>query len=178
MAVKTTLTTQEDFTGEFPAAWAASGLWRFNESEPDSNDRLMDSSGNGRDFNIINWNGTTANLLEGWRGHYFRLNLNNPTSERTYLHVVNNGSIFSELGQRIVVGGWMNPTIYSVGNTFCPIFNTRQGPGQPILYLSLYSGRPRLMLYNSSGSLILDESVTPPFSLVNNGFHGFLCICM
>lgn len=54
MAVKTTLTTQEDFTGEFPAAWAASGLWRFNESEPDSNDRLMDSSGNGRDFNIIN----------------------------------------------------------------------------------------------------------------------------
>ena len=85
MAVKTTLTTQEDFTGEFPAAWAASGLWRFNESEPDSNDRLMDSSGNGRDFNIINWNGTTANLLEGWRGHYFRLNLNNPTSERTYL---------------------------------------------------------------------------------------------
>lgn len=57
----------------------------------------------------------------------------------------------------------MNPTIYSVGNTFCPIFNTRQGPGQPILYLSLYSGRPRLMLYNSSGSLILDESVTPRF---------------
>ena len=51
------------------------------------------------------------------------------------------------------------------------IFNTRQGPGQPILYLSLYSGRPRLMLYNSSGSLILDESVTPPFSLVNNGWY-------
>src|SRR5699024_12673712 len=75
MAVKTTLTVQEDFTGEFPAAWAASGLWRFNESEPDSNDRLMDSSGNGRDFNIINWNGTTANLLEGWRGHYFRIKI-------------------------------------------------------------------------------------------------------
>ena len=65
----------------------------------------------------------------------------------------------------------MNPTTYSVGNTFCPIFNTRQGPGQPILYLSLYSGRPRLMLYNSSGSLILDQSVTPPFSLVNNGWY-------
>ena len=171
MAVKTTLTVQEDFTGEFPAAWAASGLWRFNESEPDSNDRLMDSSGNGRDFNIINWSGTTANLLEGWRGHYFRFNINNPTSEKTYLQAVNDGSIFSSLGERIVVGGWMNPTIYSVGNTFCPIFNTRQGPGQPILYLSLYSGRPRLMLYNSSGSLILDESVTPPFSLVNNGWY-------
>ena len=171
MAVKTTLTAQEDFTGEFPSAWAGSGLWRFNESEPDSNDRLMDSSGNGRDFNIVNWSGTTANLLEGLRGHFFRFNINNPTSEKTYLCAVNDGSIFSELGQRIVVGGWMNPTIYSVGNTFCPIFNTRQGPGQPILYLSLYSGRPRLMLYNSSGSLILDESVTPPFSLVNNGWY-------
>ena len=83
MAVKTTLTAQEDFTGEFPSEWAGSGLWRFNESEPDSNDRLMDSSGNGRDFNIINWSGTTANLLEGWRGHYFRFNINNPTSEKT-----------------------------------------------------------------------------------------------
>ena len=171
MSVKTTLTLQEDFTGEFPAAWAGSGLWRFNESEPDSNDRLMDSSGHGRGFNIIHWSGTTANMLKGWRGYYFRLNLNNPTSEKTYLQAVNDGSIFSSLGERIVVGGWMNPTTYSVGNTFCPIFNTRQGPGQPILYLSLYQGRPRLMLYNSSGSLILDESVTPPFSLVNNGWY-------
>ena len=90
-----------------------SGLWRFNESEPDSNDRLMDSSGNGRDFNIINWSGTTANLLEGWRGHYFRFNINNPTSEKTYLQAVNDGSIFAELGQRIVVGGWMNPVSYT-----------------------------------------------------------------
>ena len=38
MAVKTTLTAQEDFTGEFPSAWAGSGLWRFNESEPDTED--------------------------------------------------------------------------------------------------------------------------------------------
>ena len=133
MSVKTTLTLQEDFTGEFPAAWAGSGLWRFNESEPDSNDRLMDSSGHGRGFNIIHWSGTTANMLKGWRGYYFRLNLNNPTSEKTYLQAVNDGSIFSSLGERIVVGGWMNPTTYSVGNTFCPIFNTRQGPGQPLL---------------------------------------------
>ena len=87
------------FPGEFPSEWAGSGLWRFNESEPDSNDRLMDSSGNGRDFNIINWSGTTANLLEGWRGHYFRFNINNPTSEKTYLQAVNDGSIFSSLGR-------------------------------------------------------------------------------
>ena len=65
----------------------------------------------------------------------------------------------------------MNPTTYSVGNTYTPIFNTRQGPGQPVFYLSLIRGKPRIMLYNSSGSLILDESVTPPFSFVNNGWY-------
>lgn len=171
MAVKSIITRQEDFTGEFPAEWAASGLWRFNEAEPDSNDRLMDSSGRGRAFNIVNWSGTTATMRKSQKGYDFRFNINNPTSEKTYLRAVNDGSIFSTLGKRIIVGGWMNPTTYSVGNTFCPIFNTRQGPGQPILYLSLYSGRPRLMLYNSAGSLILDESVTPPFSLVNNGWY-------
>lgn len=147
MAVKTTLTAQEDFTGEFPSAWAGSGLWRFNESEPDSNDRLMDSSGNGRDFNIINWSGTTANLLEGWRGHYFRFNINNPTSEKTYLQAVNDGSIFSSLGERIVVGGWMNPTIYSVGNTFCPIFNTRAGagPADPVSFAVFRAAPPNAL---------------------------------
>ena len=169
MAVKSILTKQEDFTGEFPADHAASGLWRFNEAAPDSNNRLADSSGRGRDFTVINWSGTSASMRQ--KGRYFRLNITNPTSEKTYLQAVNDGSIFENLGACIAVGGWMNPTTYSVGNTYCPIFNTRQGPGQPIFYLSLIRGKPRLMLYNASGSLILDESVTPPFSLVNNGWY-------
>lgn len=171
MAVKSILTKQEDFTGEFPADHAVSGLWRFNEAAPDSNNRLADSSGRGRDFTVINWSGTSASMRQGQKGRYFRLNITNPTSEKTYLQAVNDGSIFENLGACIAVGGWMNPTTYSVGNTYCPIFNTRQGPGQPILYLSLIRGKPRLMLYNASGSLILDESVTPPFSLVNNGWY-------
>jgi hypothetical protein len=33
MALKLTIQSQEDFTGEFPAALAKSGLWRFNESK-------------------------------------------------------------------------------------------------------------------------------------------------
>lgn len=171
MAVKSILTKQEDFTGEFPASLSASGLWRFNEAAPDGNNRLADSSGRGRDFTVINWSGTSASMRQGQKGRYFRLNITNPTSEKTYLQAVNDGSIFENLGACIAVGGWMNPTTYSVGNTYCPIFNTRQGPGQPILYLSLIRGKPRLMLYNASGSLILDESVTPPFSLVNNGWY-------
>ena len=60
------------------------------------------------------------------------------------------------MGERIIVGGWMISTTYSVGNTYCPILNSRYGPGLPIFYLSLFAGRPRVMLYNSSGTLILD----------------------
>lgn len=171
MAVKSILTRQEDFTGEIPAEWAASALWRFNESGPDSSDRLMDTSSHGRDFNIINWSGTSAAMRQGQKGYYFRMNITNPTSEKTHLQAFNDGSIFAELGACIAVGGWMNPTTYSVGNTFCPIFNTRYGPGQPVLYLSLYQGRPRLMLYNSSGSLILDQTTTPTITLRNGGWY-------
>lgn len=171
MAVKSILTSQTDFTGEFPYIEGMSGLWRFNESEPDADDKLIDSSGNDRKMTIINWSGTTASLKSSQKGRQFRMNINNPTTEKTHLQVTNDGSIFANIGERIVVGGWMNPTTYSVGNTFCPIFNTRYGPGQPILYLSLYSGKPRIMLYNSSGSLILDKTVTPSFSLVNGGWY-------
>lgn len=171
MSLKTILNKQTDFTGEFPVEYAASGLWRFNESAPDENTSLVDESGCGRNFAIINWSGTTANLSKSPKGRQFRFNINNPTSEKTHLQVTNDGSIFANLGERIIVGGWMNPTTYSVGNTFCPIFNTRYGPGQPIFYLSLYSGRPRIMLYNSAGSLILDQSLTPSFKLVNGGWY-------
>ena len=88
MAVKTILTAQEDFTGEFPAERAASGLWRFNEAAPDGNDRLADSSGNGRDFTVVHWSGTSASLRQGQKGRYFRMNITNPTSEKTYLQAV------------------------------------------------------------------------------------------
>ena len=171
MSLKTILNKQKDFTGEFPAEYAASGLWRFNESAPDEDTALADSSGYGRNFTVVNWSGTTANLSKSPKGRQIRFNINNPTTEKTHLQVTNDGTIFANLGERIIVGGWMCPTTYSVGNTFCPIFNTRYGPGQPIFYLSLYSGKPRIMLYNSSGSLILDKTVTPSFALKNGGWY-------
>ncbi|PKK40491.1 phage minor structural protein [Clostridiaceae bacterium JG1575] len=101
----------------------------------------------------------------------FIQNINNPTSEKTHLQIVNGGDFFTNLGDQIVVGGWINPTTYSVGQTYIPLFNTRQGPGQPLLYLSLFQGRPRMMLYNASGSLILDQTETPEFNMVNNGWY-------
>ncbi len=55
----------------------------------------------------------------------------------SHLQAVNDGTFFSNLGGKIAVGGWINPTTYSVGSTYVPIFNTRQGPGQPLLYCRL-----------------------------------------
>ncbi len=55
MALKTILNQQTDFTGEFPVEWAKSGLWRMNESAPDENNNLLDSSGAGRPAFINNW---------------------------------------------------------------------------------------------------------------------------
>jgi len=165
VVLKTILNTQPDFTGEFPAAYAKSGLWRFNESTVDNDDSVSDSSGCGRSLKFINWSGTSANLVESQKGNSARINIVDPTTERSYLYVKNDGSIFENIGERIIVGGWINPTIYSVGNEYCPIFNTRYGPGQPILYLSLYYGAPRLMLYDSSGNLILDKTLSSDYQL-------------
>jgi len=176
VAVKSILTTQEDFTGEFPITEQTAAMWRFNESAPDSDMRLLDSSGKGRHFTVSGWSGTTAGLREGRHGRYFRFNITNPTTEKTHLIATNDGTFFSNLGDKIAVGGWINPTTYSVGNTYTPIFNTRNGPGQPIIYISLYSGRPRMMLYNSSGTLILDQNETPDFSMVNGGWYFIAAI--
>lgn len=167
MALKNTMNTQDAFTGQVPSAWGKDGLWRFNESEPDANTCTADSSGNGRDAYINNWSGTTADFKTGHLGNFFQMNINNPSSEKTYLRASNDGTMFSDIGERIIVGGWIRPTTYSVGNTYTPILSTRAGTGNPIFYLSLIRGKPRLMLYNSSGSLILDTSVTPSFSLEN-----------
>ena len=126
MAVKSILTSQTDFTGEIPVTEKTSALWRFNESTPDSDTRLTDSSGNGRHFTVSGWSGTTASLLNGRFGRYFRININNPTTEKTHLVATNNGTFFSDLGDKIAVGGWINPTTYSVGQNYISLFNTRQ----------------------------------------------------
>ena len=170
------LSTQDAFTGQVPSSWGADGLWRFNESEPDSSTSLTDSSGKGRSAVISGWSGTTASLPTGRLGRSFRMNINDPPTEKTYLKVTNDGTIFQTFGETIAVGGWFMPTTYSVGNTFCPLFNTRYGPGQPILYLSLLSGKPRIMLYDSTGTLILDKSVTPSFTLENAAWYFIACL--
>ena len=138
MAVKSILTSQTDFTGEFPITAKTAAMWRFNEAAPDSQARLADSSGKGRHLTISGWNGTTSALTNSRYGRQFRLNLNNPTTEKTHLVVANDGTFFSNLGAKIAVGGWINPTTYSVGQNFIPLFNTSQGPGQPLFYISLY----------------------------------------
>ena len=171
MAIKSVLKMQTDFTGEFPLNEKTQGLWRFNESTAGEDTKTSDESSYKRDFFVSGWSGTSASFPAGKLGRYFRFNIINPTSEKSHLIATNDGRFFTDLGNKIVCGGWVNPTTFSVGQNFIPVFNTRQGPGQPIFYISLYQGRPRLMLYNSSGSLIYDQTETPTITLKNNGWY-------
>ncbi len=175
MAVQSVLNKQTDYTGEYPIKDGTVAVWRFNESQP-NNEQLVDSSPNKHHFSISNWSGTSASLVSGKYGRFYRQNIVNPTSEKSYLKATNDGSFFTDLGDKIVVGGWINPTTYSIGQTFIPIFSTRNGPGQPLLYISLYQGRLRLMLYNNAGSLIYDTSETPSIAFVNNGWYYIVSI--
>jgi predicted phage tail component-like protein len=172
----TGLDTQDNFTGQVPDVWGPDGLCRFNESAPDADTCLSDSSSKGRKAFVQNWSGTTVSLQTGHLGRSFRININNPLTEKTYLKVANDNTLFSSLGKTVAVGGWFMPTTYSVGNTFTPLLNTRYGPGQPIFYLSLHSGKPRLMLYDASGTLILDQDFSPSFSLSNGEWYFLVCL--
>ena len=87
MALKNILNTQMPSPASSRPAWAPDGLWRFNESEPDADDYLADSSGKDRKAYIHNWSGTTADMKTGNFGRYFQMNINNPSSEKTYLKV-------------------------------------------------------------------------------------------
>lgn len=176
MAIKSVLSQVEDFTGEFPVMPTSGALWRFNEADPPvDNPILEDASGNGMDFTINNWGGTSAAMRNGRLGRYIRINPVDPATEKTNLVTASNG-IFQNLGDRIVVCGWLNPTTYSIGSTYVPILSTRNGPGQPIIYLSFYQGRPRTMLYNSSGTAILDWTDTMSRAMVNNGWYFFASV--
>jgi len=103
LAIKSILTSQTDFTGEFPVSEKTVALWRFNEASPDSNNMLADDSGHNRNFFVSGWSGTSANLLSGRLGRYFRQNIVNPTSEKTHLVATNDGSFFSDLGDIILL---------------------------------------------------------------------------
>src|SRR5699024_11895809 len=92
-------------------------LWRFNESQPNNN-QLKDSSSNNHHFIISNWSGTSASLVSGKYGRFFRQNIVNPTSEKTYLTATNDGSFFTDLGEKVVVGVWINATTYYIGHTY------------------------------------------------------------
>lgn len=174
MAVKSILTTQSDFTGEFPITENTTAMWRMNEEDPTDNLYLADSTSNNRSLEIANWVGTTAGLMNGKYGRYFRMNINNPTTEKVHLIARNDGSFFVNMTKKLVIGAWIAPTTYSIGNTYCPLMSTRNGTGQPLFYLSLFSGRIRTMLYNAAGSLIADQTEPTMGIALRNGSWFFI----
>lgn len=173
MGLKLLVNATEDFTGEFRKTANTQAQWKMNDSPSGDDTTLHDSSSHARNFTINGWSGTTASTRAGKLGKFFRFNTVNPATEKTHLRATNTGDFFTELGKRIVAGGWIYPTTYSVGTTFVPIFSTRSGPGNPLFYLSLRSGRLRNMLYDASGTLIYDVIEPDPMGVVlqNNGAY-------
>ncbi|MFQ8872828.1 MAG: hypothetical protein ACLR7J_09210 [[Ruminococcus] torques] len=173
MGLKLLVNATEDFTGEFRKTANTQAQWKMNDSPSGDDTTLHDSSGHARNFTINGWSGTTASTRDGKLGKYFRFNTVNPETEKSHLRATNTGDFFTELGKRIVAGGWIYPTTYSVGTTFVPIFSTGSGPGNPLFYISLRSGRLRNMLYDASGTLIYDVIEPDPMEVVlqNNGAY-------
>lgn len=173
MGLKLLVNATEDFTGEFRKTANTQAQWKMNDSPSGDDTTLHDSSGHARNFTINGWSGTTASTRAGKLGKFFRFNTVNPATEKTHLRATNTGDFFTALGKRIVAGGWIYPTTYSVGTTFVPIFSTRSGPGNPLFYLSLRSGRLRNMLYDSSGTLIHDVIEPEPMGVVLKNTHHY-----
>ncbi len=70
LAIKSVLTSQVDFTGEFPVSNKTVALWRFNETAPDSNNMIADASGFNRDFYVSAWSGTSASFPASRLGRF------------------------------------------------------------------------------------------------------------
>ena len=132
MGLKLLVNATEDFTGEFRKTANTQAQWNMTDSPSGDDTTLNDSSGYARNFTINGWSGTTASTRDGKLGKYFRFNTVNPATEKTHLRATNTGDFFTALGKRLVAGGWIYPTTYSVGTTFVPIFSTRSGPGNPL----------------------------------------------
>jgi predicted phage tail component-like protein len=107
-------------------------LWRFNESEPDSDTSLADLLRQGpqrrdqrleRDDRKPAFRTSRTVLPDEHQLPIDREDLHQGDKRRHDLPDARR----DDRRRR-----WFMPTTYSVGNTFCPLFNTRYGPGQPI----------------------------------------------
>jgi phage minor structural protein len=174
MAIKSILSSQIDFTGEVTVTSKTAALWRMNESASSSSGapEMVDASGNYRSMTITNWSGTTAGFPNGRYGRCFRFNTTNPATEKTYLTCANNTDIFGNIGSKVVIGGWINPTTYTLGTTHVPIVSTRNGTGNPIFYIAFNAGKLRIILYNSAGASIIDQNETlSTITMANGGWY-------
>lgn len=124
--------------------------------------RIKDTSGYGRDLRVVNFTGTnvTAEFVPGIFGNSFDFNRYDPKVEKTHLIAYNDGSLWTGLGKRLTVGGWIRPTTYGADSQFVPLFSTRESDVTPLIYISLTQGQVNLRLYNSTGEQVYNTTET------------------
>ena len=147
MAIKSIITSREDFTGELSADKSTIGLWHFN-TEAEENEgkrRFPDATGN----NYAYAEGNSIEIQSGGLGNHLCLNAQGGSG--SYLSIENGGEALANIGEKISVGGWIYPAAVT-SNIFCPIFST------PSMCFGLHGNTLRLKLLGADGAVLEDKT--------------------
>ena len=143
-----------DWAGEWPADSAVL-LQRFEQVNGTGTTRTMPGAVSSDTWTILNYTSSAA-LSAGRWGSNLSLNRTAPATEKTALRVPYRAGLWPATG-KMLFSVWAS---LSFAMAFTPLISTRNTSGKrPLVYLSTTSdGRPRAMVYNSAGTVILDQS--------------------
>lgn len=164
--------TRLAWASEYPADQAVSVL-RLESQSGTGADRTTPADA-GVDGTIVKWTAASAALNAGNRGNRLLCNANAPATEQTSVRVPYFEGLWPSSG-KLLLSIWAG---LRYAMTFSPLMSTRNTSGKaPLAYLSTMSdGRPRAMVYDASGALILDRSETLPWSAAANVWTCYMML--
>lgn len=164
--------TRLAWASEYPADQAVSVL-RLESQSGTGADRTTPADA-GVDGTIVKWTAASAALNAGNRGNRLLCNANAPATEQTSVRVPYFEGLWPSSG-KLLLSIWAG---LRYAMTFSPLMSTRNTSGKaPLAYLSTMSdGRPRAMVYDASGALILDQSETLPWSAAANVWTCYMML--
>ena len=167
MAIKSIITSREDFTGELSADKSTIGLWHLNTDaeEVEGKRRFPDATGN----NYAYAKGNSVEIQPGGLGNHLRLNVQGGSG--SYLSIENGGEALANIGEKISVGGWIYPAAVT-SNIFCPIFST------PSMCFGLYGNALRLKLLGADGTVLEDKTFSPNAVRIEKDKWLFAAVCI
>lgn len=161
MAEYSRATSRGDWTGEWDPSAATQALLRMGSFTGSGDPRpTPDASGKERDAYVVNYAGSSAVAVPGPWGTALRLN-ENGVSERSYVRVKNDGTLFPSSGS-LMVGTWYRGKNDEQWN---PVISTRGTSGKsPLFHLAVnFNGTDSLVnyrFYDRAGNQIVSDWLT------------------